>query len=83
MKTATVRELRNRYSILLRWIGGGEEIVITRRGKPVARLVPERGAHHRAVNWSTSPEVRRDRRREPRLSAKAAAAVRAESSGAW
>ena len=29
MKTATVRDLRNRYTSLLNWIGAGEEIVIT------------------------------------------------------
>ena len=44
MKTATVRELRNRYTQLLEWIGAGEEIVITQRGKRIARLCPERGS---------------------------------------
>jgi antitoxin (DNA-binding transcriptional repressor) of toxin-antitoxin stability system len=41
MKTATVRELRNRYTQLLEWIDAGEEIRITRRGIVIARLVPE------------------------------------------
>ena len=33
-------EARNRLGTLLDWVENGEEIVITRRGKPVARLVP-------------------------------------------
>jgi hypothetical protein len=40
MKTATVRELRNRSTQLLEWIDAGEEIRITRRGIVIARLVP-------------------------------------------
>ena len=28
MKTATVRDLRNRYSTVLRWVSGGEEVLI-------------------------------------------------------
>lgn len=57
MKTATARELRNRYAGLLDWLVAGEEILITRRGKPIARLVPEpeQAADH------ASPAVRRDR----------------------
>ena len=61
MKTATVRDLRNRCTRLLGWIGEGEEIVITRRGKAIARLVPEPDALDQEVDWSQSPAVRRDR----------------------
>ncbi len=83
MRTATVRDLRNRYLSLLRWVGAGEEIVITRRGKPVARLIPEERSHKAIVDWAESQEVKRDRSGEPLLSASAAAALRAESSGLW
>jgi antitoxin (DNA-binding transcriptional repressor) of toxin-antitoxin stability system len=41
MRTATVRDLRNRYSAVLKWIEAGEEVSITRRGVIIARLVPE------------------------------------------
>jgi antitoxin (DNA-binding transcriptional repressor) of toxin-antitoxin stability system len=41
MKIATVRELRNRYTQLLKWLDTGEEIKITRRGVVIARLVPK------------------------------------------
>ncbi len=33
-------EAKNRLGTLLDWVEHGEEIVITRRGKAVARLVP-------------------------------------------
>ncbi len=48
MKTATVRELRNRYSTVLKWIDAGEEVAISRRGVVIARLVPEKAqaSHH-------------------------------------
>ena len=83
MKTATVRELRNRYTSLLRWVGAGEEILITRRGKPVARLVPEKRTKKSIVDWAQSHEVKRDRSAEPKLRAKAVTSLLAESSGSW
>ena len=39
-KTAAVSELRARLSKYLERVKAGEEIVITRRGTPVARLTP-------------------------------------------
>jgi len=54
MKTATVRELRNDYNTLLDWVAAGEEVVITKRGKPVARLVPEKEEQAGKVDWSQS-----------------------------
>lgn len=48
------RELRNDTAGLLRRVEEGERIVITRRGKPVADLVP----HQRPVSrWFTPDEV--------------------------
>ena len=40
MKTATVRDLRNRFACLAAWIEEGEPVEITRGGKPFARLSP-------------------------------------------
>jgi len=40
MKTATVRDLRNRFPRVAAWIKEGEPVEITRAGKPFARLVP-------------------------------------------
>ena len=33
-------EAKNKLGTLLDWVANGEEVLITRRGKPVARLVP-------------------------------------------
>jgi prevent-host-death family protein len=48
------RELRNDTGGLLRRVEEGETIVITRRGKPVADLVPHRRV---ASRWFTPDEV--------------------------
>ena len=40
MKTATIRDLRNAFPTVARWIEEGESVQITRSGKPFARLEP-------------------------------------------
>ena len=40
MKTATVRDLRNRFARIAGWIKQGEPVDITKAGKLFARLVP-------------------------------------------
>jgi prevent-host-death family protein len=40
MKTATIRDLRNRFPRVAAWIAEGEPVEITKAGKPFARLVP-------------------------------------------
>ena len=47
-------EAKNRLGTLLDWVEGGEEVIITRRGKAVARLIPnarsvDQGAAARAA----------------------------------
>ncbi|MFO8072944.1 MAG: type II toxin-antitoxin system prevent-host-death family antitoxin [Polyangia bacterium] len=39
MTTATVGEIQKNFSEVLKKIRGGQEVVVTRRGKPVARIV--------------------------------------------
>ena len=51
MKTAAVSKLKATLSEHIRYVKAGEEVLITERGKPVARIVP------------VGPEVRRDARR--------------------
>jgi len=48
------RELRNDTAGLLRRVEAGETIVITRRGKPVANLVPHR---QERTHWFSPEEV--------------------------
>lgn len=83
MKTATVRDLRNRYTSLLAWIGAGEEIVITQRGKAIARLVPEQGQSAGRVDWSQSPAVKRNRSGSRMLTAKKSLEIIHEASSKW
>ncbi|MEA2790179.1 MAG: hypothetical protein QOG73_2585 [Acetobacteraceae bacterium] len=41
MDTVSLFDAKNRLSALIDLVGEGQEVTITRRGKPVARLVPE------------------------------------------
>lgn len=43
MRQVNIHEAKTNLSRLLVEVEGGEEVVIARAGKPVARLVPERG----------------------------------------
>jgi antitoxin (DNA-binding transcriptional repressor) of toxin-antitoxin stability system len=40
MKTATIRDLRNRFTRVAAWIAEGEPVEITKAGKLFAHLVP-------------------------------------------
>jgi antitoxin (DNA-binding transcriptional repressor) of toxin-antitoxin stability system len=40
MKTATIRDLRYDFPKIEAWLVGGEEIEITKHGRPVARVSP-------------------------------------------
>jgi prevent-host-death family protein len=83
MKTATVRDLRNRYTSVLSWVSAGEEVLITQRGKAIARLIPEQDAATQNVDWSQSPAVKRDRSEARVLSAEESREILHEASGKW
>ena len=40
MKTATIRDLRYEFSRVEAWLRNGDEIEITKHGKPIARITP-------------------------------------------
>lgn len=44
MSTVGVRELKNRLTLYLKQTKGGQEIVVTERGNPIAIIQPIRGA---------------------------------------
>jgi antitoxin (DNA-binding transcriptional repressor) of toxin-antitoxin stability system len=44
MKTASIRDLRNNFGRLSKWLENGETVQIVKRGKPFARVVPETGS---------------------------------------
>ena len=83
MRTATVRDLRNHSTSLLSWVSAGEEILITQRGKPVARLIPEKPAEPTKVDWSQAPEVTRDRSGERMLSAQESLDLIHDAASRW
>lgn len=83
MRTATVRDLRNRYTSLLSWIGAGEEVLITRRGKAIARLVPENTQAAGQVDWLQSPAIKRDRTKDRVLTAEESSELIHEAGGKW
>ena len=83
MRTATVRDLRNHYTSLLSWVSAGEEIVITQRGKPVARLIPENPVVPKKVNWADAPEITRDRSGERMLAAQESLDLIHDAAGKW
>ncbi len=49
METLSVAEAKARFSAVLAAVEAGQEVVITRRGKAVARLVPERAGNAAAL----------------------------------
>jgi prevent-host-death family protein len=42
MKTASVRDLRNNFAKISRWLENGEEVQITKRGVVTAKLIPKK-----------------------------------------
>jgi antitoxin (DNA-binding transcriptional repressor) of toxin-antitoxin stability system len=83
MKTATVRDLRNHYTSVLRWISAGEDVLITQRGAVIARLSPETSQSADEVDWARSAEVLRDRSGDDVMSAVQSAEILAEAAGRW
>ena len=49
MKTVNVHEAKTHFSKLLERVAQGEEIVIAKAGKPVARLVPQSATRKRVL----------------------------------
>lgn len=83
MHTATVRDLRNRYSGLLKWIGSGEEVLITRRGKAIARLVPASDKPVVGADWACSPIMESGRKTGKKLTAARSRELIRDAGGSW
>jgi len=52
MKTATVRDLRNHFATVAKWIGEGEEVTITRHGAAFATLSPATAKKPSRQDWA-------------------------------
>jgi prevent-host-death family protein len=48
-KSVSAREANQQFSRLLRDVEAGAEILVTRRGQPVARIVPARSSRERRL----------------------------------
>jgi prevent-host-death family protein len=62
MKEIGAFEAKNKLGQLLDWVEAGEEIVITRRGKVVARLVPPGSGFDRERGRSAATRIREMRK---------------------
>ena len=62
MKEVGAFEAKNRLGTLLDWVEAGEEVVITRHGRPVARLVPAAGTFDRVAARRVADEIVADSR---------------------
>jgi len=58
MKAVGAFEAKNRLGQLLDLVEGGEEVLITRRGKEVARLVPPKAAFNRQAAREAVQRIR-------------------------
>jgi antitoxin (DNA-binding transcriptional repressor) of toxin-antitoxin stability system len=52
MKTATVRDLRNHFADVAKWIASGEQVKITRNGVAFATLAPAKPQRRRKADWA-------------------------------
>jgi antitoxin (DNA-binding transcriptional repressor) of toxin-antitoxin stability system len=59
MKTATVRDLRNHFADVAKWIEDGEKVAITRNGALFATLAPALSAKGRKVDWASRAASRK------------------------
>jgi prevent-host-death family protein len=83
MRTATVRTLRNDYSTVLGWVEAGEEISISRHGRIIARLVPEKARAAGRVDWSKSAALRMDKSKLSLLSSATVASLLKDNQGSY
>jgi len=61
MKTATVRDLRYDFPKIEAWRAGGEEILITKHSKPLARIMGATSVPKKKLSPHPNYEARRKR----------------------
>lgn len=82
MKVATVRQLRNEFPRLAALLANGEEVLLTRRSKPIAKLVPVKEDPSTQVDWTQSAALRLERSGSP-LSAETSASLLSEARSSY
>ncbi|MFO7840373.1 MAG: type II toxin-antitoxin system prevent-host-death family antitoxin [Desulfosalsimonadaceae bacterium] len=58
MNTAGIKDIKNNLSRYLARVKSGEEILITERGRPIARIIRENGKTH-AIRQTLGPLIER------------------------
>ena len=56
MRTVSLMTANQQFSRLIREVEAGEDVVITRRGRPIARLVPHRADKAADPEWVAAYE---------------------------
>ena len=54
MRTVSLMTANQEFSKLIREVERGEGVLITRRGRPIARLVPHRADKHADPEWAAA-----------------------------
>jgi prevent-host-death family protein len=62
-RSVTAREANQQFSRILRDVEAGAEIVVTRRGRPVARIVPAEPSRERRLTAEQEAALERTRQR--------------------
>jgi prevent-host-death family protein len=57
MKEIGAFEAKNKFGQLLDWVEAGDQVVITRRGKIVARLIPAADAFDRQASLDAAARI--------------------------
>ena len=76
MRTVALAEAKPQLSALLDAVEAGDEVLITRRGKAVARLVRDKQEHQNEVGLPWPQRLRRFHADQPSLAVSAVALVR-------
>jgi prevent-host-death family protein len=66
MKTLDASEAMAQLDILLAEVEQGESVVITREGKPIARLIPDQDERQREIDRAIA-EIKEARKTAPRV----------------
>jgi prevent-host-death family protein len=62
-RSVTAREANQQFSRILRDVEAGAEILVTRRGRPVARIVPAQPSRERRLTPEQEAALERTRQR--------------------
>jgi prevent-host-death family protein len=62
-RSVSAREANQQFSRILRDVEAGAEVVVTRRGRPVARIVPAQAPGERQLTPEQEAALERTRRR--------------------